>query len=337
MLLERWKGRERLSDRAWHEADDLSLDDLIRLTGLMSHGADEHDRAAALAFLAMSQSEIGQAALRFALQSTDSRLVTSALTAVAHHWPDRRFQSFAERYGRDTAGARAARIEAALALYRMGAREGFEILVEQGIGDGSERHDSVWRLHACHYLARFTRAQDRAALLPLVGRGAYFHVALRLIADYGDELIALLKALPPARFPDYVAFTLCRLNDPDSVERTQSVLMNPDRNASVDYPLVWALDALVDPRVDPRGPTDWENLCAFLLAFLRREIDRPNAGDWTLIHRAVEDLPRCRCGGASCHAMLERLSGHAKRPDVWTPDVRALMLSVIERSRKDLR
>lgn len=309
------------------KASDFSPQELERLAEFLGEDTnDPWEHEAALAFLAISQSEIGAQAIQSTLDSDNVRLTVAALTAVAERWPDTRFRPSLERFARDASASRALRIPAALGLYRMGEREGFEILAGFAVGDGTTTHEA--RLGACSYLSSFTRAEDLDALVPMIGAGAYMYVAFRLIGGKGEGLIPRLKQeFVGARYKDYVAFTLCQLGDREGFEYTKRVLLdyheagerdervflNPVAGGERDYPIIWAIDALVGLYLGQPRRWSSEELCPFFRGLLVQQMRQPHGGDPGLIGRVLVELRRCDCRGDSTQQVLAQLAAHLER------------------------
>ena len=331
------------------KASDFSPHDLERLAEFLGEDTDDPwDHEAALAFLAISQSETGAQAIQSTLESDNVRLAVAVLTAVAERWPDTRFRPSLERFARNATASRALRIPAALGLYRMGEREGFEILVGYAVGDGTGTHES--RGGACGYLSQFTRAEDLDALVPLIGAGAYMSVAHRLIGEKGEALIPRLKQeFSGARHKDYVAFTLCQLGDREAFEHTKRVLLsydetgerdkrvllkNYDQTGERDYPIIWAIDALVGLYLSQPRRWSSEDLCPFFRDLLIQQMRQPRGGDPGLIGRVLVELRRCECRGDSTQQVLTQLAAHLERGPQWDDKEKTRLFSHLVQFRK---
>lgn len=307
------------------KASDFSPQDVERLAEFLGEEtSDPWEHEAALAFLAISRSEPAAQAIQSTLESGDVRLTAAALTVVAERWPDVRFRQSVERYARDVTASSKLRIPAALALYRMGEGDGFQILAEYAVGDATETHESGERLNACGDLAQFTRAEDLEALVPLIGAGAYMWVAFHLIKEKGEKLIPQLREeFSRAKQKDYVAFTLCQLGDREGFEHTKRVLLNFDKTVKRDYPIIWAIDALIGLYLGQPRRWSSEELCPFFRELLTQQMRRPLGGDCTVIGRTLTELQRCECRGDSTHEILTQLQAHIERDAPWEDEEKA--------------
>lgn len=333
-LLDRFERQERSHGEIWPEASDLSLDDLNLLAELLQREAKGWDQEAALAFLAMSQSEVADRALRTALESTDVRLAGSALTAIAELWPDTRFRLNVQRYVRDTTVPALFCITAACALYRMGEREGFEVLVRYAVGDGTEPAESPLRQTACSFLMKYTRSKDLATLVPLLGEGAYLNFAFCVNWEKAAVLLPVLKEeFSRARRKDFLSFLLCQLGDREAFEYTKGVLLNRDEKTNNDYPIVWALDAIVGLYTPSLRPWSSEELCPFVRELLLSEIQGPGRYGWGFIRRVILELQRCQCTGEAYCQLLDQLQAHVERDTQWADKEKASVLNMITHVR----